>query len=208
MNNQTNKHEFLSLLRSTQRENVETVITKLEELGFFEAPASTNFHLNVAGGLVQHSLNVCHVGMMLREQMIQMDASLAEKLSVESVIIATLLHDVCKAEIYKKVIKKRKNKTGAWEEYEGYDVDYNNFPLGHGEKSIIRLLQWGFPLTDDEIMAIRWHMHACEIPFQSYEAKGNYNAAKEKCPLVSLVQAADNLASSMLENSLTSLQYL
>ena len=99
MNNQTNKHEFLSLLRSTQRENVETVITKLEELGFFEAPASTNFHLNVAGGLVQHSLNVCHVGLRLREQMIQMAPELADALSVESVIIATLLHDVCKAEI-------------------------------------------------------------------------------------------------------------
>ena len=104
-------------------------------------------------------------------------------------------------------MKKRKTKTGLWEEYEGYDVDYNNFPLGHGEKSVIRLLQWGFPLTDDEIMAIRWHMHAWEIPFQSYEAKGNYNVAKEHCPLVSLVQAADNLASSMLENSFTSPQY-
>ena len=62
-------------------------------------------------------------------------------------------------------------------------------------------------ITNDEALAIRWHMHAWEIPFQSYEAKGNYNVAKEHCPLVSLVQAADNLASSMLENSFTSPQY-
>ena len=54
-------------------------------------------------------------------------------------------------------------------------------------------------LTDDEIMAIRWHMNAWDLPFQSYDIKSNFNKAKEICPLLSLVQAADCLASNLLE---------
>lgn len=194
-----NRKEIKELLLSTKREYIEDVVECLEELGFFEAPASTKFHLNEEGGLAEHSLNVCKVGLMLREQMIALDPEIADKLPKDSVIIATLLHDVCKADIYKKCVKKRKNNFGAWEEYEGFEVDYNNFPLGHGEKSVIVVLRMGFDLTDDEIMAIRWHMTAWDLPFQSPDLKGNYNAAKEICPLCSLVQCADNLSSNILE---------
>ena len=61
------------------------------------------------------------------------------------------------------------------------------------------LLRCGLELTDDEIMAIRWHMQAWDLPFQSADAKANLNKAKEICPLVSLIQAADGLASNLLE---------
>lgn len=193
------RNEIIRLLESTQREGVENVIKTIDALGFFEAPASTKFHLNYAGGLAEHSLNVCKVALMLRKQMIEMKPELKEHLPEDSVIISTLLHDVCKADIYKEAIKKRQNASGRWEEYQGYDVDYNNFPLGHGEKSVIVLLRMGLNLTDDEIMAIRWHMSAWDLSFQSPEAKGNYNAAKERCPLCSLVRAADNLSANLLE---------
>lgn len=193
------RDEIIRLLVSTQREGIEKVIKTIDTLGFFEAPASTKFHLSYAGGLAEHSLNVCKVALMLRRQMIEMKAELEGSLPESSVIIATLLHDVCKADIYKEAIKKRQNAAGRWEEYMGYDVDYTNFPLGHGEKSVIMLLRMGLNLTDEEIMAIRWHMNAWDLPFQSPEAKGNYNAAKGKSPLCSLVQAADNLSASMLE---------
>ena len=105
------KKEFCELLRGTQREGVEYVIEDLESLGFFDAPASTRFHLNYDGGLCEHSLNVCKVGMMLREQMIKMAPESAPYLKEDSVIIASLLHDVCKADIYKKVVKKQKTQT-------------------------------------------------------------------------------------------------
>ena len=39
----TNKEEFIELLRSTNRDGVEDCIVDLQELGFFEAPASTKF---------------------------------------------------------------------------------------------------------------------------------------------------------------------
>lgn len=195
----TNKEEFIELLRSTNRDGVEDCIVDLQELGFFEAPASTKFHLNEEGGLVQHSLNLCHVALKVRESMIELDDSLRELLPKDSVIISTLLHDVCKADIYKKAIKRQKNAYGMWTDVLGYDVDYSNLPVGHGEKSVIVLLRSGLDLTDDEIIAIRWHMQAWDLAFQSAEAKANLNTAKQICPLLTLVQVADGLASNILE---------
>ena len=193
------KKEFIELLKTTNRQGIDDLVEELEDLGFFKAPASTKFHLNEDGGLVQHSLNVCKAALSMRKSMIELDDSLLEALPKDSVIIASLLYDTCKADIYKPTMKKEKNRFGMWCDVPGYDVDYSNFPLGHGEKSVIVLLRSGFELTDDEIMAIRWHMNAWDLPFQSYDIKSNFNKAKEICPLLSLVQAADCLASNLLE---------
>ena len=194
-----NRERFIEKLKSTKREGIESVIAELEGLGFFSAPASSRFHLNCGGGLVEHSMNVCNVALGVREIMIARDPSLADRLPIDSIIIAALLHDTCKADIYRSAIKKQKNKLGIWIPVQGYDVEYSNFPLGHGEKSVIVLLRAGLQLTDDEIMAIRWHMHAWDLPFQSPDIKGNFQAAKATCPLLSLIQAADGLASHILE---------
>ena len=144
-------------------------------------------------------MNVCDMALELRELMIRKDESLRDLLPKESVVIAALLHDVCKTDIYKPAIKKQKNASGIWCDVPGYDVDYRSFPLGHGEKSVIWLLHNGLKLTEDEIMAIRWHMTAWDLAFQSPEIKNNLNAAKERCPLLPLIQAADGLAANILE---------
>ena len=60
--------KFKEMLLSTKREGMEKVIEKLEELGFFKAPASTKFHLNYEGGLLEHSMNVCEMALELREK--------------------------------------------------------------------------------------------------------------------------------------------
>ena len=195
-----NRSEFVELLYSTGREGMDEVINQLEELGFFQAPASSKFHLNHEGGLLEHSLNVCKVGLMLREQMLLLKPDLEESLNKESVIIASLLHDICKADIYQKCIRKRKDRLGQWVDYETYELDYSDFPLGHGEKSVIVLLRMGLDLSDDEIMAIRWHMSAWDLPFQSPDLKANFDTAKRLCPLCTLIQAADGLASNLLES--------
>ena len=195
-----NRSEFVELLYSTGREGMDEVIGQLEELGFFQAPASSKFHLNHEGGLLEHSLNVCKVGLMLREQMLLLKPDLEESLNKESVIIASLLHDICKADIYQKCIRKRKDRLGQWVDYETYELDYSDFPLGHGEKSVIVLLRMGLDLSDDEIMAIRWHMSAWDLPFQSPDLKANFDTAKRLCPLCTLIQAADGLASNLLES--------
>lgn len=190
---------FIQTLRATGRNGIDSVITNLEGLGFFNAPASTAFHLNVPAGLLQHSVNVYTEAMAIREKQIELRHGIESKLLVDSVAITALLHDVCKADIYKPAVKKQK-VNGVWIDVPGYDADYSNFPLGHGEKSVIMLLKWGLEMTDDEIMAIRWHMNAWDLPFQSPESRNNFNAAKMRCPLLALIMSADSLASNILES--------
>ena len=193
------KKEFNDLLRRAGREGTDDLIEYLEELGFYDAPASTRFHLDCDGGLMQHSINTCRAGLWLREKMIAERPELENLLKEDSVIVATLLHDVCKADVYKKVVKKRKDQYGNWKDVKGYDVDYSNFPIGHGEKSAIVLLMSGFEIYDDELVAIRWHMTAWDLAFQNPEAKNNINTARNKYPLCGLTQLADGIAANLME---------
>ena len=61
------------------------------------------------------------------------------------------------------------------------------------------LLRLGLQLTNDEIIAIRWHMGAWNLPMQSYEDKQNISVAYDGCPLAAIIQAADALATHILE---------
>lgn len=104
------KSEFIEILKETGRENIDYVIEDLEDLGFFEAPASSKNHFNFEGGLVEHSLNVYKIAIMLKEQIIKLRPDIVNRIPDDSIAIAALLHDVCKADIYKKVVKKSKTK--------------------------------------------------------------------------------------------------
>lgn len=195
------KEDFLNLLRSTEREGVEDLIEALEEMGFFTAPASANHHLNVEGGLLEHSLNTCKAALAIYEGLKPLDPSMEKEVRRDSIILSSLLHDVCKSDIYKRSVKKRKNNVGQWEDVEGYNVSYKNFPMGHGEKSVILLLCNGLSLYDDEMLAIRWHMGAWGINMNSFEDQRCYDTSRKLYPLVSIIQAADGLAASILERT-------
>ena len=52
------KEEFLNLLKSTNREGMDKLIEFIEKTDFFKAPASTRFHGNYEGGLLEHSMKV------------------------------------------------------------------------------------------------------------------------------------------------------
>lgn len=199
MDNDKNKQRFCQLLRDTGRDGIDYVIEDLEAEGFFDAPASVRNHFNFPGGLVQHSLNVYDMAMVLRSAMLPMRPDMEKLLRPESVAIAALLHDVCKTDIYKRTVKKRRNEIGVWEDIEGYDVDYSGLPVGHGEKSVIMLLRSGLDLDDEEIFAIRWHMGPWDLPAQSIEMDKSYRAAQARSPLVALIHTADTLAAQILE---------
>lgn len=62
-------------------------------------------------------------------------------------------------------------------------------------------LQSSIQLTKEEMLAIRWHMYAWELPLQSYEAKACLNTAKKVTPLLTLIQTADGLSASLLEET-------
>lgn len=196
----TPKEDFIARLSGVGREGMDSVLNYLEKAKFYEAPASARRHLNCEGGLMQHSLNVCDMALRLREPLVAMNPDLAPRLQKESIIVAALLHDICKTSVYKKTQKFRKDKEGRWETYDAYETDYSRFPLGHGEKSVIMLLRLGLQLTNDEILAIRWHMSAWDLPFQSSEMRNSISEASSRYPLVPLLHAADALATHLMEN--------
>ena len=177
-----NREEFDSLLRSTEREGIEDVISDLENLGFYEAPASAGHHLNTAGGLVLHSLNTCKAALAVYESMKALEPTLANEVKRESVILASLLHDVCKSDIYERTVKRRKTRIGTWEDSEGYKITYKKFPMGHGEKSVILLLCSGLDLYDDEMLAIRWHMGAFGLNMRTSVATTRHASFILSCP--------------------------
>ena len=76
-----NKARCLELLRSTGREGMEDMIIELEKMGYFTAPASSYYHLNVEGGLVQHSLNVYDAAMVVWEGMKQFRPKLGSEVT-------------------------------------------------------------------------------------------------------------------------------
>ncbi len=194
------KEQFIKLLQETNRQGIHEVINYLDKAGFFNAPASVNRHLSEDGGLLTHSMNVLTMAKMLRQQIITLRPELEEQLPEESITIAALLHDVCKTNIYNKIQKWRKDADNRWEQYEAYDCDYSRFPIGHGEKSVIMLLRLGLQLTNDEIIAIRWHMGAWNLPMHSFEDKSNISEAYDNCPLAVVINTADGMATHIMES--------
>lgn len=187
---------FEKILRDTGRENIDYVLEDLDAWGFFDAPASSQGHGAYPGGLLEHSLNVYDAAIEARKSMIAMRPDLEEDLAEDSIAISALLHDVCKADFYRLVKKKRRNEVGQYEDFEQYEIHDENFPVGHGEKSVILLLQSGLDLHDDEIYAIRWHMGPWNL---SRDDEKFYRQAGRATPLQPLIHAADTLASAILE---------
>lgn len=194
------KEEIIELLKSTGRDGIDDTIAFLEESGFFTAPASASKHLCVEGGLARHSLNTCRAALLLWKHLAEIEPTLHNEVKRESVIIASLLHDVCKADIYRRSVKRRK-VMGLWEESEGYKVSYKNFPMGHGEKSVILLLCAGLDMYDDEMLAIRWHMGAWGLNLNSIEDTKSYDTANKSYPLVNIIQCADTIAANIMERT-------
>ena len=61
------------------------------------------------------------------------------------------------------------------------------------------LLRLGLCLSDDEILAIRWHMSPWDLSMTNDEMSEDYRHAENVCPLVAIIQAADKLAAKVLE---------
>lgn len=193
------KIRFNEILLATKRDGVEYVIEELEHIGFYDAPASGSHHLCKAGGLVMHSLNVYDEAMALAGHYITMRPELKNLLHDDSIAISGLLHDVCKADIYKKTVRSRKSIDGSWEKFDCFEAGHSSFPCGHGEKSVIQLLRWGLELTEDEMLAIRWHMGPWELAYQSLDQTASIERSVSMYPLVGIIQSADFLASNILE---------
>lgn len=195
--NQTKNHKDLILetLNSVKRDGMTQLIEYLKSTDFFSAPASTRFHSSKEGGLAEHSWNVYRL-FKHKNEIFKLG------LSDDTVAICALLHDICKVGMYVQVTKNVKKGTKSngygkevanWVEELCYEYN-DNFPVGHGEKSVC-MLQRYIELSDFEILAIRWHMGFTEPKDIMYQ----YNAALDNSPSIICLFTADVEASQILE---------
>lgn len=189
------KDRFLEIYKTQiTTPGADKLLSWLESTDFFEAPASTRFHLSEPGGLVKHSVHVYERLKTLCE--LEQLKNIEFNPSQSSIAIVGLLHDICKANFYTVEMRNRKNEYGMWEKYPFYVVD-DQLPYGHGEKSVY-IISGFMRLTRDEAMAIRWHMGFSDNDFKG----GGFTVgtAFSKYPLTVLAHCADLLATSIDES--------
>lgn len=180
----TNAERFKEIFWSQiTRPGAAALMEWLEGTDFFTAPASTKYHGAHPGGLVEHSLNVYYA---------LLDGPYARDVPWETRAICALLHDVCKADFYTESTKRQKNADGVWETVPCYTVN-DRLPLGHGEKSVI-LIQRYMALTDEEALAIRWHMGAYDDAARG--GSRTLSQAMAATPLVLALHTADMMATA------------
>ncbi len=134
------EENFMMIYRDIERPGAAELLKWLQTTDLFTAPASTKYHGAYPGGLLDHILDV-YYRMFPEAQQAGYDT--------ETIAVVALLHDVCKLNVYKET---------EWEGKILYKY-HDDFPLGHGEKSVVLILKY-MELTVEEMLAINWHMGA------------------------------------------------
>lgn len=192
------KADFLTIYKDIRRPGADKLLAWLESTDFFTAPAGAKHHGAHAGGLVVHSLNVWN---RLREITLRDTINGKAILDLapetnETVAILALLHDVCKVGVYHTETKRRRNPdTGTWEDYQAYTFR-DPLPLGHGEKSLYLITKY-MALTEEEALAIRWHMGAFDDAVKG--GSRALDAAMDATPWVWRLHEADMCAARIDE---------
>ena len=177
------------------REGIEDLLEYLDGSDFYTAPASTIYHGSYEGGLVEHSLNVFNS--LLAEVKFTYGEGWQECISLESIAIVALFHDLCKVNSYTTYMKNVKNEvTGQWEKQECYKRD-PLFPMGHGDKSLFIVMNY-MKVKPAEALAIKWHMGAFDT--SEYSSVNELSKAYESCSLAFLLHIADMKTTYIYEN--------
>ena len=186
------KQQFVELMQATNRAGIDRLLDWLEnESDFYTAPASTKTHGAYEGGLLIHSLSVYRILSNFTKNIKDADPA--------SVTICALLHDLCKVNFYIKTVRNVKIPgERRWEEVEGYGID-DTLPLGHGEKSMYTAMRF-IQLTEDEAMAIRWHMGGYDDAARAYVGGMAQAAAFTKYPLAAALAIADMYDTYIIDN--------
>ena len=190
----TNKERFIEIYQTKiHREGADKLLEFLlsRHSDFFDAPASTRYHGAYAGGLCEHSLNVydCLVSYLERNRVRD---TYGLNYAEESIAIVSLLHDLCKINVYETQMRNKKDENGKWVQVPFYEFN-DKIPYGHGEKSVY-IISGYMRLTREEAFAIRYHMG-----FSGTEDARNVGAAFEMFPLAFALSTADMEATYFLD---------
>ena len=104
---------FEELFGEIKRDGVDKLLDFIRKSDFYTAPASTKYHLAEEGGLLKHSL---HVYECLNNKLESPTwKGVLKDVNRESILIVSLLHDICKTYFY--------------------GVDFKNAKIGISERS-------------------------------------------------------------------------
>lgn len=193
----TSKEKFIEIYNTNiKREGADKLLEYLlsPTSDFFTAPASARFHSSYEGGLCDHSINVYEcLKSYLNSSRVK--EGFGFEYSDESIAIVSLLHDLCKVNVYKKGFRNVKDERGAWQRVDTFEYD-DKLPYGHGEKSVY-IISGYMKLTREEAFAIRYHMG-----YSSTEDARNVSAAFEMFPLAFALSTADSEATYFIESKI------
>ena len=174
------KEEIYELLKLVKRKGIKKLVESLDELGYFKAPASTQYHLNYEGGLAEHSLNVCKMALNMFERM---QPELFPEITTENIIISALFHDLGKSKFF-EIEEYQPNflKGGVRSDKKPWKISKERPPIQHSVASII-ILENYIKLTKEEMTAIMYHDGL-------YDNIGRFLSGKEQ-PLQQLIHYSD-----------------
>ena len=188
-----NQEKFIQIFNKyITREGSDNLLDWLINSDFFTAPASTKFHSAYEGGLCAHSLKVFDRFVALLK--LEYGEDFTGKISMESVAIIALLHDVCKVDFY-KVDYRNTKVDGQWVQVPYYTIE-DKLPYGHGEKSVYIVSSF-IKLSREEAMSINWHGGG----FDDRVRGGSYALADAyyKFPNAMIFHSADMMATYLDE---------
>ena len=189
------QEKFVSIFtKYIKREGSDNLLDWLITTDFFTAPASSKFHSAFEGGLCEHSINVFNRYVKLLTM--EYGENFTDKISMESVAIISLLHDLCKVNFYKTEYRNVK-VDGQWVQVPYYTIE-DSLPYGHGEKSVY-IISGFMKLTREEAMAINWHSGG----FDDRVRGGSYGMSEAyyKFPTAMLFHSADIMATYLDEKA-------
>lgn len=178
------------------KEEAESLKNWIDNTDFWTAPASTRFHGNFKSGLVLHTLKVIHQSLVFAEPILNnfFESTDCEKFDItaEDIFISALCHDFCKTNFYGIEYRNTKDINGNWVKTPCYKTKNDNRNLGHGNESVLMLLESMPSIIKRRhvIEAISRHMGFSDL---SESESFNYSNFLQN-PLVILLQLADETA--------------
>ena len=168
-----------------RKKEFDSFINMLEkDSSWLTSPASTKFHLNKEGGLLEHSVGVAESLLKFRE-------TFAPQISEESCVIVGLLHDAGKIGMPGK--PRYIKNTDAWQ-IKNRNMTYNINPdevyMNLATRSLYLIAKY-IPLSDTEAQAILYH--------DGQYVEGNKEVAHHEMPLTLLVHFADLWTATVYE---------
>lgn len=179
------RYEFLKNKVVKRKKEFEVFIAMFEkDTSWLNSPASTKYHLNKEGGLLEHSVGVAETMLKLRE-------TLTPEISEESCVIVGLLHDAGKIGMPGKPrYLKNDNEWEIKKRGMTYKINPEEVYMGLAARSLYLIAKY-IPLSDSEAQAILYH--------DGQYVESNREVAHHEMPLTLLAHFADLWTAHILE---------